>query len=51
MNVRIALHTAEAQLRDGHYFGPVLNRCARLPSNLQSRPDPLLTKGDPVNAG
>ncbi len=30
LNVRIALHTGEAQLREGHYFGPALNRCARL---------------------
>jgi predicted ATPase/class 3 adenylate cyclase/DNA-binding CsgD family transcriptional regulator len=31
LRVRIALHTAEAQLRDeGNYFGLALNRCARL---------------------
>ncbi|HVC78201.1 MAG TPA: LuxR C-terminal-related transcriptional regulator [Candidatus Micrarchaeaceae archaeon] len=30
MRVRLALHTGEAQLRDDHYFGPALNRCARL---------------------
>lgn len=30
LKVRIALHTGEAQLRQGHYFGPALNRCARL---------------------
>ncbi len=30
LNVRVALHTGEAQLRQGHYFGPALNRCARL---------------------
>ena len=30
LNVRIALHTGEAQLREGHYFGSALNRCARL---------------------
>jgi predicted ATPase/class 3 adenylate cyclase/DNA-binding CsgD family transcriptional regulator len=29
--VRMALHSGEAQLRDeGNYFGPVVNRCARL---------------------
>jgi len=28
--VRIAIHTGEAELRDGHYFGPALYRCARL---------------------
>src|SRR5260370_15107022 len=30
LKVRVALHTGEAQLRAGHYFGPALNRCARL---------------------
>src|SRR5713101_7808137 len=30
LKVRVALHTGEAQLRDNHYFGPALNRCARL---------------------
>jgi class 3 adenylate cyclase len=31
LKVRIALHTAEAQLRDEvNYFGPAVNRCARL---------------------
>jgi class 3 adenylate cyclase len=31
LKVRIALHTAEAQLRnEGNYFGPAVNRCARL---------------------
>ena len=31
LKVRIALHTAEAQLRDeGNYFGQAVNRCARL---------------------
>ena len=31
IRVRIALHTADAQLRDeGNYFGVALNRCARL---------------------
>ena len=29
-NVRIALHTGEAELRGGHYYGSALNRCARL---------------------
>jgi predicted ATPase/class 3 adenylate cyclase len=28
--VRIGIHTGEAQCRDGDYFGPVLNRAARL---------------------
>jgi predicted ATPase/class 3 adenylate cyclase len=30
LKIRVALHTGEADLRDGHYFGPALNRCARL---------------------
>ncbi|MDQ3987328.1 MAG: LuxR C-terminal-related transcriptional regulator [Actinomycetota bacterium] len=33
LRVRIGLHTGEAQLRDsGNYFGPSLNRCARVRS-------------------
>jgi len=28
--VRVGIHTGEAQCRDGDYFGPVLNRAARL---------------------
>jgi len=30
IKVRIGLHTGEAQLRDGDYYGSVVNRCARL---------------------
>ena len=30
LNVRTALHTGEAEVRDGDYFGPALNRVARL---------------------
>src|SRR5262245_18535254 len=30
LNVRMALHTGIAQLREGDYFGPTLNRVARL---------------------
>jgi class 3 adenylate cyclase len=30
LRVRIALHTGEADLRDGDYYGPAVNRCARL---------------------
>ena len=32
LRVRIALHTGEAHERDGDYFGPALNRAARLRS-------------------
>jgi predicted ATPase/class 3 adenylate cyclase len=30
LRVRMALHTGEAELRDGDYFGSAVNRCARL---------------------
>ena len=30
LKVRIALHTGEADLRDGDYYGSAVNRCARL---------------------
>jgi predicted ATPase/class 3 adenylate cyclase len=30
LKIRIALHTAEAELRDEDYFGPGVNRCARM---------------------
>ena len=30
LRVRMALHTGEADLRDGDYFGSAVNRCARL---------------------
>lgn len=32
IKVRIALHTGEADLRDGDYYGTAVNRCARLRS-------------------
>jgi predicted ATPase/class 3 adenylate cyclase/uncharacterized protein HemY len=32
LKVRIALHTGEADLRDGDYYGTAVNRCARLRS-------------------
>src|SRR6185437_9209239 len=32
MRVRVALHTGEAELRDGDYFGRAVNRAARLRS-------------------
>src|SRR3954447_3748299 len=28
--VRMGVHTGEAELRDGDYYGPAVNRCARL---------------------
>lgn len=30
LHVRVAIHTGEAELRGGHYFGPAVYRCARL---------------------
>ncbi len=30
LRVRMALHTGESDLRDGDYYGPAVNRCARL---------------------
>lgn len=32
VRVRIALHTGEADFRNGDYYGPTVNRCARLRS-------------------
>jgi len=30
LRVRLALHTGEADLREGDYYGSTVNRCARL---------------------
>lgn len=30
IRVRMAIHTGQVQLRDGDYYGPTVNRCARL---------------------
>jgi len=30
LDIRIAMHTGEVELRGAHYFGPALNRCARV---------------------
>ncbi|HET9783283.1 MAG TPA: BTAD domain-containing putative transcriptional regulator [Candidatus Dormibacteraeota bacterium] len=30
LHIRVAIHTGEAELRGGHYFGPTVYRCARL---------------------
>src|SRR6185312_15729308 len=35
MRIRVALHTGEAELRDGDYFGRAVNRAARLRSLAQ----------------
>ena len=32
IQVRVALHTGRVDLRDGDYFGPTVNRCARIRS-------------------
>ena len=33
MRLRVALHTGEAELREGDYYGTAVNRCARLRSS------------------
>ena len=30
MHIRVALHSGEAEVREGHYYGPAVYRCARL---------------------
>ena len=30
IRVRMAIHTGQVELRDGDYYGPTVNRCARL---------------------
>jgi predicted ATPase/class 3 adenylate cyclase len=30
ISVRVAIHSGEADLRDGDYYGPTVNRCARI---------------------
>ena len=30
LHIRVAIHTGEAELRGGHYFGPAVYRCARM---------------------
>jgi class 3 adenylate cyclase len=32
IRVRMAIHTGQVELREGDYFGPIVNRCARLRS-------------------
>ena len=44
IQVRMALHVGAAQLRDGDYFGPPLNRVARLLHSWARRPDPALAR-------
>src|SRR5260370_17146163 len=45
LKVRVALHTGEPHLREGHYFGPALTRSPRLlpPSHPPQLPFPLTT--------
>ena len=42
LRVRMALHTGAAEERDGDYFGPPLNRVARLLAAGARRPGPAL---------
>src|SRR5262245_46898208 len=37
LRVRLALHTGEADLRDGDYYGGAVNRAARLPGSPGGR--------------
>ena len=30
MHIRVAIHSGEAEVREGHYYGPAVYRCARL---------------------
>jgi predicted ATPase/class 3 adenylate cyclase len=52
IKVRIGIHTGEAQLRDGDYYGPAVNRCARLRAighggqTLLSEPTATLVRDD-----
>ena len=39
LRVRMGLHTGEAELREGDYFGPAVNRAARVSSGRARRPD------------
>ena len=36
VKVRIGLHTGEAEVRNGDYYGATVNRCARIPSGAAS---------------
>ena len=42
MPVRMGLHSGSAQLRDGDYFGPTVNRAARLAGRRTRGPDPAV---------
>lgn len=43
VRVRVAIHTGEAELREGDYYGSAVNRCARL-RNLANGGQTLLTQ-------
>jgi class 3 adenylate cyclase len=36
LRVRIGVHTGEAELRDGDYYGPAVNRAARLIEKMEA---------------
>ncbi len=40
LRVRMGLHSGEAELRDGDYFGPAVNRAARIMAVGERRSDP-----------
>ena len=39
LRVRMGLHTCEAELRDGDYYGSAVNRAARLDGDRARRTD------------
>src|SRR5260370_18021676 len=49
LKVRVALHTGEAQLRDGHYFGPPPNRRARILASFHPGHTPLTKATDTIS--
>ena len=51
LRVRMALHSGTAETRDGDYFGPALNRVARLLGDRPRRPDPRLGDGAAILVG
>ena len=58
LRVRMALHTGEAELRDGDYYGSAVNRCARLRGDRRTaarccsprRPSELVRDALPASA-
>ena len=51
LRVRIGIHTGQAQERDGDYFGPVVNRAARVMAAIAADPDAMRYTGQVVDVG